>query len=158
MYLYFAIFFALLLFFFIFNHWRKKQIIKKVCHMCMNEKCHVLNELISPLGYSYIPAQDIFSTRIDAWQREFGYCDLYDRMAPNVGMIFNCLPIYFHYDDRTWMIELWKGQYGINTGCEIGVYYADHILKETDWKDTLFQCVDDSDMRECKLFCVNPLD
>jgi hypothetical protein len=23
---------------------------------------------------------------------------------------------------KTWMIELWKGQYGLETGCEIGVY------------------------------------
>lgn len=114
--------------------------------MCMDEKCHILNDLIEPFGYSYIFPQDIFTSRIDAWQREFGYCALYDKTASRVNMIFDCLPVYFNYQGRTWLIELWKGQYGINTGCEIGVYYADRILKEDELERTLFQCVDNEDM------------
>lgn len=119
--------------------------------MCMQEKCHLLDELIKPFGYSYVLSQDIFTSRIDAWQREFGYCALYDRTASRFNMIFDCLPIYFPYQNRTWMIEFWKGQYGINTGCEIGVYYADRILAEEELEETLFQCAEDEDMLKMSL-------
>lgn len=146
MYLFFGVFFLILLFFFCINHFHRKKIIKKVCSMCMDEKCRILKDLIEPFGYSYVLPQDIFTSRIDAWQRQFGYCRLYDEAAPHVNMIFDCLPVYFNYEDRTWMIELWKGQYGINTGCEIGVYYSDRILKEDELEHELFQCADDENM------------
>ena len=114
--------------------------------MCMNEKCELLDELLSPFGYAYVPSQDIFTSRIDAWQRDLGYCALYDKAASRLNMVFDSLPVYFDYQNRTWMIEFWKGQYGINTGCEIGVYYADRILEEKEYKHTLFQCVSNEDM------------
>lgn len=117
----------------------------------MEEKCRLLDDLLRPFGYSYVAQQDIFTTRIDAWQREFGYCDFYDRTAAGFSMIIDCLPVYFHYCGRTWMIEFWKGQYGINTGCEIGVYYADGIVEEDRLKQTLFDCVDDEDMQKLSL-------
>lgn len=148
MYLFFGISFLVLLFFFCINHFRRKRIIKKICSMCMDEKCRILNDLIEPFGYSYILSQDIFTSRIDAWQREFGYCQLYDKAASHFNMIFDCLPVYFDYQKKTWLIELWKGQYGINTGCEIGVYYADRILKEDELEHTLFQCADEENMQK----------
>ena len=37
-------------------------------------------------------------------------------------MIVDCEPIYFKYGGKLWLIELWKGQYDLNTGCEVGVY------------------------------------
>ena len=43
-------------------------------------------------------------------------------MAPRFQMVFDALPVYFDYQKKTWLIEFWKGQYGINTGAEIGIY------------------------------------
>lgn len=146
MYLFFGIFFLVLLFFFCINHWRRKKIIKKICSMCTEEKCELLDGLIQPFGFCYLPSQDLFTSRMDAPQREFGYCDLYDQTAYHFNLIFDCLPVYFDYDGRTWLIEFWKGQYGINTGGEIGVYYADRILEQKEYKTTLFQSVSDRDM------------
>lgn len=146
MYLLFGIIFLILLFFYVINLWRRKRIIKKVRSMCMDEKCRLLNQLIQPFGYCYIPSQDIFTSRIDAWQREFGYCALFDRAAPYLGMVFDRLPVYFDYQGKTWLIEFWKGQYGINTGCEIGVYHADRLLTEAELQTTIFQSVADQDM------------
>lgn len=146
MYLLFAILLPVFLILLIINHYRKKKIIKKVNSLCANEKYTLLNELLEPFGYNYLPAQDIFSTRIDAWQRKMGYCALYDKAAPRLNMIFDYLPVYFNYRNRTWLLEFWKGQYGINTGGEIGVYYADRILEEKELKTTLFQSVKDEDM------------
>lgn len=61
-------------------------------------------------------------------------------------MVFDCLPVYFDYAGRTWLIELWKGQYGICTGCEIGVYYADRILEKKERALAHFRSVKDDDM------------
>lgn len=146
MYYFSGIILLILLFFFCLNCRRRKKIIEKVCCMSAKQKCHVLNELSEPFGFRYIAAQDIFTSQIDAMQRNFGYCTSYDKAALTLHMVLDCLPVYFDYNRRTWLIELWKGQYGINTGGEIGVYYADRIIPEQEWRHTLFQCVDDKDM------------
>lgn len=114
--------------------------------MGYDEKCNILNSLLEPFGYSYLPSQDVFTSRIDAWQRSFGYCTLYDKAAYRFGMVFDCIPVYFDYNGRTWLIEFWKGQYGINTGAEIGIYYADEILNKADYNNTLFKCVENFEM------------
>lgn len=146
MYLFFGILFFVLLFFFFINFWRRKKIIKRVCSMSFEEKCEIMNDLVEPFGYAYIDSQDIFTSRIDAWQRNFGYCTLYDETASHFNLIFDCLPIYFNYENRTWLIELWKGQYGINSGAEMGVYYANGIIREKEYNNTLFQSVRNEDM------------
>lgn len=146
MYLFWGILILIFFFFYCVNHWRKKKIIKKVCSLCLKEKCEILDDIIGPFGYSYVPAQDIITSRIDAWQREFGYRAFFDKTASFAGMVIDCLPVYFDYQDRTWLIEFWKGQYGMNTGCEIGVYYADRILNEDELEHRLFQSVCDEDM------------
>ncbi len=145
MYLFFIIL-PLLLLLICLNHWRRKKIIKKICCMCMEEKCTLLKEIIFPFGYCYIPSQDIFSSHLDAWQRELGYTALYDRAAYRLRMVFDSLPVYFDYRGRTWLLECWKGQYGITTGGEIGLYYAQRILQEEELANTVFQCVDNPDM------------
>ena len=125
---------------------RRRWAIKKVCSLTCAYKCELFNSLIEPFGYCYDPSQDIISSRNDAWQRAAGYTALFDRAAPLLNMVFDDLPIYFDYKGRTWLIELWKGQYGINTGAEVGIYYADRILDEEELSTALFQCVDDEDM------------
>lgn len=146
MYLLIGCLFVLCLFFFIINYWRKKRIIKKVCCMDACKKIQLLDNLAEPFGFSYLPAQDIMTSRIDAWQREFGYHALFDKSAPRFNMIFDCEPIYFNYQHRTWMIELWKGQYGINAGGEIGIYQADTLLSPDQFDSTLFHSVPDEKM------------
>lgn len=73
-------------------------------------------------GYGYDPVQDIFYCNMNAWQRNMGYSRLYDEGCAPFGMILDCEPIYFRYGGKIWLIELWKGQYDLNTGCEVGVY------------------------------------
>ena len=87
----------------------------------------------------------MISSRTDAWQKAFGYLDAYNRAAPYLSMVFDSYPIYFDYEGRTWLVQIWKGQYGICTGCEIGLYYADGIVKKSDYKKTLFHAVGESD-------------
>ncbi|AFM39517.1 hypothetical protein Desaci_0450 [Desulfosporosinus acidiphilus SJ4] len=81
-----------------------------------------LDELIEISGYSYDPVQDIFYSNMDPWQRKMGYCRLFDEAAAPMGMIVDCEPIFFNYNDKQWMIGFWKGQYDLVSGAEIGVY------------------------------------
>ncbi|MCI8977438.1 MAG: DUF4474 domain-containing protein [Lachnospiraceae bacterium] len=137
--------FALLLVF-IFSGCRKRQAVKKVCSMTCMEKVSLLDSLIEPFGYCYDEKQDLISSRNDAWQREMGYTALFDYAASRFNMVFDFLPVYFPWQGKTWLIEFWKGQYGINTGAEVGVYHADRILSHSELSTAHFQCVDDREM------------
>ncbi|PRR81058.1 DUF4474 domain-containing protein [Clostridium vincentii] len=77
---------------------------------------------IDAAGYSYDSQQDIFYSNMDSWQKNMGYCSFYDEAAILSGMIIDCEPIKFIYEGKQWLIEFWKGQYGMSTGCEIGAY------------------------------------
>lgn len=132
-------------------HFRKKHIIKKVCCLCPKEKKQILDALGEPGGYSYDPYQDIFTSTLDAPQKIFGYTTFYNLAAPYFNMVFDYETIYFNYDNRTWLIEMWKGQYGINTGCELGIYYADTIIPPEQYHTTHFQAVEPQDMLDISL-------
>lgn len=143
MYILFGILFVLCLFFCCICHWRKKKNVQKICCMKPQEKVTLINELAEPFGFTYLSKQDIITSRIDAWQREFGYHAMFDQSASRFNMIFDCEPIYFNYQNRTWMIEIWKGQYGINTGAEIGIYRAESMLSPEQYDKTLFKSIPD---------------
>lgn len=143
MYFCFGIFFLLCCFFFLLQMHRRRRIIRRVCCMDPCEKLCILNDLLSPFGFSYQSAQDIVVSRLDAWQREFGYRTLFDRTARRFNMVFDCEPVYFDHDGATWRIEFWKGQYGLCTGAEIGVYKADKILTPEEYDTALFRSVGD---------------
>ena len=146
MYIFLTIFLLVILFFMIFFHFRKKRIVKKVCFLSSSEKCTLLDDICYPLGYDFNCSQGFFSTLQDAWQKEFGYTYSFDRYAPFFNMVFDAQPVYFDYKGKTWLIEFWKGQYGITTGAEIGVYYADEFVPEADRKKALFKVVKPQDM------------
>ena len=59
-----------------------------------------------------------------AFQRVFGYCDLYDNAARWMSIFsIDCLISEFDYDFKSWRVEFWKGRYGPYIGGEIGFYY-----------------------------------
>ena len=151
MYLLIGILFAICVIFFIINFYRRKCIIRKIQCMDCCKKVHLLNDLAEPFGFSYLPKQDIITSRTDAWQKKFGYRRLFDKSASRFNMVFDCEPVYFDYDDRTWMIELWKGQYGINIGGEIGIYTADSIVAPEQYDRTLFNGVSDNEMLDISM-------
>lgn len=84
-----------------------------------------LDESFAIAGYAYDEKQDIFYSIKDPWQRNFGYCRLYDEAAAPLGMIADCEPIYFEYNGKKWLVEFWKGQYDLPTGAEVGIYSTD---------------------------------
>jgi hypothetical protein len=86
----------------------------------------VLAKSVFAAGFSYDDKQDIIFSRMDALQRKLGYAYGYDDLAFLISAEIDCEPIFLDYRGKTWMIELWKGQYGLMTGCEIGVYNRAH--------------------------------
>lgn len=145
MYYFITFFLLFILFFLLFFHFRKWKIIRKLCCMTVHEKCCLLNELTEPLGYAYDASQDVFTSTTDAWQKRFGYGAVYDTFAPLFNMVIDCQPVYFDYEGKTWLIEFWKGQYGINTGCELGIYHADGIVPPAARKTTIFSAVSEDE-------------
>ena len=75
-------------------------------------------------GFEWDSEQNIRYSKINAWQRYFGYCKLYDFCAPFLGMFFNTVRIKFNYNNKDYMIQFWKGYYGPiqGAGGEIGIY------------------------------------
>ena len=73
-------------------------------------------------------------------------CAAYDKTAPYFNMVFDCEPVYFDYNGRTWLIEFWKGQYGINTGAESASIMRTLFWAPEEYGRTLFQSASDREM------------
>ncbi len=146
MYILFGILIIICILFSIFCFYKRKKIIKKICNMDYCKKVHLLNDLLEPFGFCYLPESDIVTSLRNAWQKKFGYMAKYDHAALHFNMVFDCEKVYFYYDKKTWLIEFWKGQYGINIGGEIGIYKADKIVAPKDFSKTIFYGVSDSEM------------
>lgn len=146
MYLLFGFFLIICIIFLCLGFYRKKCVIRKIYQMSECQKVCLLNEILTPFGFFYEAKQDIIITTIDAWQKAFGYRSGFDRSALHFGMVFDCEPIFFYYKGRTYRVELWKGQYGINLGGEVGIYYADGILTPEEFDTASFKSVSVEEM------------
>lgn len=74
---------------------------------------------------------DIYNTL--AIQRKFGFNKAYDTGSKFVNFYLSTIRVYFTYDEKDWLIELWKGEYAMAAvGCEVGYYYRDHNQTSLD--------------------------
>lgn len=106
-----------------------------------------LNSDLDFSGFAYNLQGDYFYSLLNCWQREMGYCRLYDESAPFFNMIMDCEPVSFFYGGKRWLIELWKGQYGITTGAEIGVYNTtEGNVTIGRFEDTFYEKVSDTEL------------
>ncbi len=84
-----------------------------------------------------------------AAQRKFGFNKGYDIGAQFVNFYLSTIRIYFTYDNKDWLIELWKGEYAMATvGCEVGYYYREHNQNALDIlgaENLLYKSVEDDD-------------
>lgn len=85
--------------------WRRKKCIRKIRCMVEKEKCELLNSLTLPFGFGYEPRQEIFISDHNAWQRGQGYEALFDKLASKFHMVIDAFPVYFNYQNKTWLIE-----------------------------------------------------
>ena len=99
------------------------------------------------IGYLYDPVEQCFYTADDTWQRNFGYNVIYDNAASLIVIYIETARIKFGYDNRDWMVQLWKGQYGwVLYGSEIGIYNKDKNMPVEH-----YECSNDEDMLQMEM-------
>ncbi len=75
------------------------------------------------LGFGYSTKDKCFYATGNAWQRDYGYNELYDKTSQLIAISYDTINVYFPYKNKEWMVQFWKGQYGmVLIGAEIGVY------------------------------------
>ena len=87
-------------------------------------------------SYRYDYVDDVFYTNDkECWQKPFGFARIYDILAPYAAMEYDYTRVFFNYNDKDYMVQMWKGQYGLTFyGGEIGVYSK----PESDKKVNMF--------------------
>ena len=108
------------------------------------------------LGYRYNPDGDYYyCDDKECWQVNAGYNEVYDQMAPVTAMFIDQIRIRFSYENKDWMIQFWKGQYGwLLIGAEIGVYTAPQgKYTGTTGDVNHYNCADKSDWLAMQLDC-----
>ncbi len=106
------------------------------------EDPNTAGKILELAGFEYDEKQGIYYSQMNPLQRKFGFNLVYDMAAPMVGMIYDTKRIEFNYDNREWMIQIWKGQYGITSGAEVGLYNRDPS------RNFQYDCADDEDLIE----------
>lgn len=93
-------------------------------------------------SYKYDPDGNYYYTDDkNAWQSNFGFNEGYDSMAPLTMMVYDTVRTKFVYDNKEWLIQTWKGQYGYAfVGGEVGVY-----TRKVGSSGTHFNCAQKED-------------
>lgn len=97
-------------------------LIKLILYLIVKKYGKFSYDGFSAVGFAYDSEKDIFYSTKNAWQKNFGYTHKYDVWAPIFQMIIDTEPVRFNYNNKNWLITFWKGQYGIVTGAEVGIY------------------------------------
>ncbi len=79
---------------------------------------------INLASYKYDPDGNFYYTDDkECWQKNFGFNEVYDAFAPLTMMYYDTARTTFEYGGKEWLIQIWKGQYGMAfVGGEVGVY------------------------------------
>ena len=98
------------------------------------------------LSYQYSYVDDFYYTNDkEAWQYNFGFGKIYDMASPYLLLEYDYIRIFFTYENKDWMMQMWKGQYGmIFYGGEIGIYNRAHSEDGVNnW--TMYACPKEED-------------
>ncbi len=98
------------------------------------------------LSYQYSYEDDYYYTNDkDAWQYNFGFGKIYDVVSPFILLEYDYVRVFFTYEGKDWMLQMWKGQYGlIFYGGEIGIYNRPHSEDGVhEW--TMYSCPAEED-------------
>lgn len=97
-------------------------------------------------GFGYNAYSKTFYAMNGCWQRQFGFTPVYDIASKTLGCFdYITRRIFFKYDGKEWMIQIWKGNYAWNllVGAEIGIY---NRPEGTVNGLLYFDCAQDSEM------------
>lgn len=94
------------------------------------------------IGFVFDTENYLISTAVNSWQRGFGFTMAYDIFCYVTKLFdYDTVRVKFVYDNREWMIQLWKGKYLVAPGAEIGIYN-----REIGAVGTFYNCASDEDM------------
>ncbi len=94
------------------------------------------------LGFVLDTNNSTLYTAVNSWQRNFGFTVLYDVFVYMTDFFdYVTVRVHFTYDNREWMVQLWKGKYFIAPGSEIGIY-----TRDIGSIGTFYNCASDEDM------------
>ncbi len=81
------------------------------------------------VGFNMNLSEMLVYATVNCWMRDFGFCYLYDVAANSMPIFFNynTRRFKFEYNDLEYMIQIWKGNYTISNGGEVGVYCRDKL-------------------------------
>lgn len=79
------------------------------------------------IGHNFNYYEMTMYSTVDCWMRNYGFCLLYDVAANILPMNFNYITrrFKFSYDGLDWMVQMWKGNYFISNGGEVGLYWRE---------------------------------
>lgn len=93
-------------------------------------------------GFKYSMKDQVFYTAEDAWQRNFGFEETYDNVSGAGAISYDTMRVKFNYNNKEWMMQYWKGQYGfVLIGAELGLYNRDPGATNS----TYYDCVTDAE-------------
>lgn len=93
-------------------------------------------------GFKYSMKDQVFYTAEDAWQRNFGFEETYDNVSGAGAISYDTMRVKFNYNNKEWMMQYWKGQYGfVLIGAELGLYNRDPGKTNS----TYYDCVTDAE-------------
>jgi hypothetical protein len=98
-------------------------------------------------GFDVDLKKEMMYSSYNGFERNMGFCRLYDIIAPAAGLFYKTHRIEFEYGGRDWMVQIWKGLYFVvGSGAEIGIYN-----KPQSRTLAFYDCVEDDDMLEMSL-------
>lgn len=94
-------------------------------------------------GFNMNLSKMIVYATMDCWMRDFGFCLPYDIIASTMPVFFNYRTrrFKFDYNGMEYMIQIWKGNYTVANGGEVGIYCRDESES-----GTFYNCANDEQM------------
>lgn len=95
------------------------------------------------VGFNFNLHEMVVYATLNCWMRDFGFCVPYDILANSMPYFFNynTRRFKFDYNSLEYMIQIWKGNYTMANGAEVGVY-----CREPGSFGTYYDCVNDEQM------------
>lgn len=106
------------------------------------------------LGFNYDESTGTYYTTEGSLQNAWGFGASIDEFAPLLGMDLHHKEFVFQIDDKEYLLELWKGEYGwgITSGGEVGIYtrpieeaYVNPREEDGENFDIFYDCAEGDD-------------
>lgn len=112
-------------------------------------ECHNHNDMgIVGIGFNFNITEMVVYATVNCWMRDFGFCYMYDLLANSMPVFFNynTRRFKFDYNGLEYMIQIWKGNYTVANGGEVGVYCRDKSKF-----GSYYDCANDEQMLEMSM-------